>query len=168
MSRRPLFPISESMRIADRILVTFQTTGELTFPTNVDASISGSCIGLPTGLHGRQIVRFADGSELLLVHQGGPVEVSLSKAYQLRTSAERRVGVVPPSDVGRTAELYPEHAVVLLKEDLAFGGTVIKARTPGAIVSVHAEHAAYTVEFVVDGVSLLPDLIHPDLELAGQ
>jgi hypothetical protein len=231
------------MRIADHVLADFMKNGLLTFPEDASCSVTGSCIAGPTGLHGRQILRFADDSELLLVHEGGPVQVTLSKAYQLRVAAERsasptlqpvkslaqqfesnydRTGhlempnTLPAVATGQTVagkpclslvfqdgshvnivtnggcvevvagteadifartgayadrsnptyqgeELHAEHAMVSLREDLEFGGKVIKAGTVGAIVSVHPDHAAYTVEFDVDGETVLPDLIHTDL-----
>lgn len=62
--------------------------------------------------------------------------------------------------------LYREHECVALRADLTFQGQVLAADTVGTIVAVYPDHAAYTVEFDVDGQSLLPDLIHIDLKPA--
>lgn len=64
--------------------------------------------------------------------------------------------------------MYPEHAAVTLKSELKYQGKVLPAGTVGAIISVHSDHAVYTVEFIAEGESLLPELSHTDIEPAAE
>jgi hypothetical protein len=107
------------------------------------------------------------------VNTGTSKEAIQADYIVLRDAVEKRMILAANNSqsesigANSTESLYSEHQVVSLRSSLEYSGVKLAADTVGTIVAVHPDHAAYTVEFVVGGESLLPDLLHTKIKPAS-